>query len=308
VTGASGSGPSIGVESPTFNGNAMSVFGAPNITTGSKNASVYICYKTNCPSIPTSAGLTLSCNLTSGTAASVVIEFDLYEFSGISHSSGNDVESQGYEASQGSIPQSAVLSPTQNDLILCAYNAPAGSAVSVGSGFTAGISPSLSVGGFQYKLGAGPGSVSTAFGNGVSGNWGASGLAFKSLASNLSVSPTSITAINKLWGFSPNCNAQYPTIQTFTVTTTGSWTAVSNESWAIVKVLNATQFSVSIFDTAINNTGYAGRVHNGTYNATITVTEGSSNISVPVVYEVGYADNLDSDFPFNPLIIGYIPN
>lgn len=97
-------------------------------------------------------------------------------------------------------PQLGTMAPSQSDLVLVAYNAPQGSSVAAGSGYTLGISPSLNVGGFQYGFNKGPGAVSTAFGAGVSGVWGASGLAFKPLASSLSVSPTSITAIKQTVG------------------------------------------------------------------------------------------------------------
>jgi hypothetical protein len=111
----------------------------------------------------------------------------------------------------------------------------------------------------------------------------------------LSVAPTSLTTINKVWGFSPalgdaSDNPMQGQIVTVT-TNAGSWTATANESWVNINVLSSTTFSVSV--TSPNNSGANSRVLTGSYAATITVTAGPDTVTIPVNALFGYGDSWD---------------
>lgn len=119
----------------------------------------------------------------SGVSLTLKVEFALYEFSGVAHSSALDTSAT--LSGSSSTPATGNLTTTATDLVIVAYSAdPNGGAnISQGSGYALGVNATTAtIGQAQYRTIA-SGSIATAFSGGTEPNWGAIAMAFKPLAS-----------------------------------------------------------------------------------------------------------------------------
>ena len=122
---------------------------------------------------------------------------------------------------------------------------------------------------------------------------------------SLSVLPASMVASNRIWSFAPavgDTNDE-PMTQTFIVTSTTPWVATSNVSWIVITTLSSTSFKVTLIDP--NTLGYGGRAHTGRYAATIVIQSSLDIVSIPVIFNIGWGDSLDS-LPFISTVVSNI--
>jgi len=119
---------------------------------------------------------------------------------------------------------------------------------------------------------------------------------------SLSVLPSSMVASNRIWSFAPavgDANDE-PMTQTFTVTSTTPWVATSNVPWIVITTLSSVSFRATLIDP--NTSGYGGRAHTGQYAATIIVQSSLDTFSIPVIFNIGWGDSLDS-LPFISTVV-----
>jgi hypothetical protein len=104
--------------------------------------------------------------------------------------------------------------------------------------------------------------------------------------------------INALWEY-----AITPEI-TVDSTALSPWTIESSAPWlTAIKVDPAHAYFNVGSEIGLPTTGYNGRVATGRYTGYVKITSGVNTLVVPIVYSVGYGDNLDRqvsvvDFPF----------
>ena len=111
-----------------------------------------------------------------------------------------------------------------------------------------------------------------------------------------------MVASNRVWSFAPavgDTNDE-PMTQTFTVTSTAPWVATSNVSWIVITTLSSVNFRATLIDP--NTSGYGGRAHTGQYAATIVVQSSLDTFSIPVIFNIGWGDSLDS-LPFISTVV-----
>ena len=169
-----------------YSGTIVPCLGAAS-TAGGITTLSQIRFLDNAPAMSTSQLPSVTVSNPSGTDSGTFdVEFELYEFSGIANplvaEMDPDADLSGIEVSGsgGTTPSATVTTTLNTNLILMTMTAPAGSAVTAGSGFTLGIAASSAQNGqFQYRMNAPPGISSVSFGSSETVAWDLTGIAFK---------------------------------------------------------------------------------------------------------------------------------
>jgi hypothetical protein len=159
---------------PTFNGSAN-----PNIAYGA-----FIYWITNAPAMsPTQTTTTVVNNDSASASQTIEVEFDLYEFSGITNPpvydlTDNGVENDNSSGPTGTTPTVTFGATANKDLIVVLQQNDSAN-LSAGSGYTLGINSTVvPFGQFEYNLSAAPGQTAAAF-TGTATDWSLSAFAFK---------------------------------------------------------------------------------------------------------------------------------
>jgi hypothetical protein len=106
---------------------------------------------------------------------------------------------------------------------------------------------------------------------------------------------SSLNMTNIVWGFNPHAGLEATTVS---VTAVGAWTLTSTQPWIRLSQTSGTgnaTVPVSIApDVAFPSeaVGPFQRIRQGTYTATLTLTEGSNTATCAVTYAVGYGDQV----------------
>jgi len=108
----------------------------------------------------------------------------------------------------------------------------------------------------------------------------------------LSVTPSSLSFVNRVWGFSPHLGN---TSAVLNITASGSWSCTASE-WLDVQPSSGTGNStvtVSLSETGLPlATNGVTRVDQGTYTGQVEVTDGSTTVQIPGVFNCGYGDTV----------------
>jgi hypothetical protein len=122
---------------------------------------------------------------------------------------------------------------------------------------------------------------------------------------------SSLSLTNIVWGFSPHEGLETTTVS---VTASGAWTLTSTQPWIRLGQTSGTgnaTAAVTIAPLAAfpqESVGAFSRVRQGTYTATLTLTEGSNTAMCAVNYSVGYGDQLGTSVALQPVAPAISPN
>ena len=131
-----------------------------------------------------------------------------------------------------------------------------------------------------------------AFTSSAPAKWAIGAVALRQSVPTLSVTPSSVSFINRVWGFSPHLGN---TSAVLNITASGSWSCTASE-WLDVQPSSGTgngTVTVTLSETGLPlATNGVTRVDQGTYTGEVEVTDGSTTVQIPVVFNCGYGDTV----------------
>jgi len=171
------------IDAPTVGGGysgSWTQLNGSEWTDGANIGKVLVMYIPNAPVMSTSQFTTATIkNHHLVVPETLSIEFDLYEFSGVTATVNEVLDSNDLQT--GGTPGGTFgFSTADTNLIIAAFAAKPGGNISAGSGYTLGIdATTVTVGQMMYQLNAAPGKTGVSFGSGTEPYWGCSYTSFQ---------------------------------------------------------------------------------------------------------------------------------